>query len=293
MRPTLGCLVVLAVGLVLVLSSPGGSASVTRDTWLSSTSLFEAVHVPQTADVATDAPPLVGLSAQLFFWAFLFVILIVPWMMARGPSGRAPPLTEDPSPGPAPGSRFTSERERRLWLYTLAVMLAIYATLSPAQELAVVLRERGLLAVSSGAVMLVVGTVIAVHWAKTRPGRLEVGAGLGVAAIYLTTLVRLPVPEARSHLFEYGLVAMLIHQALTERQQNGRRVPVPPLLALVATAVLGWLDEGIQFFLPNRVYDLMDVGLNAAFALMAITSSLFMTWARSWDILSRIRRHSP
>jgi VanZ family protein len=234
----------------------------------------------------------VGLSAQLFFWAFLFVILIVPWMMARAASGRAPPLTEDPSPAAASRSAFTSDRERRLWLYTLAVLLAIYSTLSPAQELAAALRERGLLVVSSGAVMLLVGLVIAVHWAKTRPGRLEVGAGLGVAAIYLTTMVRMPVPEARSHLFEYGLVAMLIYQALTERQRNGRRVPMPPLLAFVATAGLGWFDEGIQALLPNRVYDLVDVGLNAAFALMAITSSLFMSWARRWDILSRIRRDS-
>lgn len=281
---------ILAVSLVSLLASPGASAADTGDAWLSSTSPLDGVGIPQTAEVAADAPPLVGLSGQLVFWALLFVILIVPWMMARGPSDRAPP-PEDTSPGAASGSPFTSDRERRLWLYTLAVMLAIYSTLSPAQEVAAVLRERGLLGVSSGAVMLVVGMVIAMHWAKTRPGRLEVGAGLGVAAIYLTTIVRMPVPEARSHLFEYGLVAMLIYQALTERQRNGRRVLMPPLLALVAATALGWLDEGIQAFLPNRVYDLVDVGLNAAFALMAITSSLFMRWARSWDISSRIRRH--
>ena len=168
-------------------------------------------------------------------------------------------------------------------------MIAIYSTLSPAQELAAVLRERGLLGVSSGAVMLVVGLVIAVHWAKTRPGLIEVTAGLGVLAAYLATMVRLPVPEARSHLFEYGLVAMLIDQALTERRRNGRRVPVPPLLALVATALLGWIDEGIQAFLPNRVYDIVDVGQNAGFAALAITSSLVMRLARSLDILGRIR----
>ena len=57
-------------------------------------------------------------------------------------------------------------------------------------------------------------------------------------------MVRMPVPESHSHLFEYGLVAMLIDQALTERRSNSRRVPVPPLLALVATAGLGWIDEG-------------------------------------------------
>ena len=57
-----------------------------------------------TAEVAADDSPLEGLAGQIFFWAMLFVLLIVPWMMARSPSGRAPPLTEDPSPGAASGS---------------------------------------------------------------------------------------------------------------------------------------------------------------------------------------------
>lgn len=225
---------------------------------------------------------------QLVFWAFLCVILIVPWIMARAPGGG-----RQPGPGPAsgtePGSRFTSDREKRLWIYTLIVMLAIYSTLSPAQRVAAELRERGLLGVSSAAAMVVVALIIGVHWVKTRPGRREIGAGIGVAAIYLTTIIRLPVPEARSHLFEYGLVALLIDQALTERVRNGRPVPVPPLLAVGATAALGWIDEGIQALLPNRVYDLADVGLNAAFAVAAIASSLVMRWARSLDVLNRMR----
>ncbi len=293
MRTTLGCRVMLAVCLVSAITSPGASASNTGAAWLSAAAVLRAVDVPQAAEAAAADSPLEGLSAQIAFWAMLFVLLVLPWMMVRSPSDRAMRPTGDPSPGAASGSHFTSDRERRLWAYTLAVMLAIYSTLSPAQELSVALRERGVLGVSSAAAMVVVGLVIALHWAKTRPGRLEIWAGLGIAAIYLTTMIRMPVPEARSHLFEYSLVALLIDQALTERQRNGRRVPVPPLLALVATVALGWLDEGIQAFLPNRVYDLLDVGQNAAFAVWAITASLFIRCARSLDIFRRIRRHSP
>ena len=115
----LGCRVILAVSLVSVLSTPGASASDPGDTWLSSTSVLEGVDVPQTAEVAADDSPLEGLAGQIFFWAMLFVLLIVPCIMARAPSGRASPLTEDPSPGTASGSSFTSDRERRLWVYTL------------------------------------------------------------------------------------------------------------------------------------------------------------------------------
>ena len=179
---------------------------------------------------------------------------------------------------------FSSDRERRLWLWTLAVLVAIYSTLGPAAELAAALRERNLLRISSAAVLAGVLIVLAVPWVKRRPGRLEIGAAVGVMAVYLTTLIRIPVPEARSHLFEYGLVAMLIYHALSERRRNGSRVPAPAVTAVVATVLLGWLDEGIQAFLPNRTYDLVDVGFNAIAGTMAIAASLVMSWARRWDV---------
>ena len=81
-------------------------------------------------------------------------------------------------------------------------------------------------------------------------------------------------PEERTHLFEYGIVAVLIYQALGERSQNGRRVRAPAALALVVAALLGWLDEGIEALLPNRVYDTFDVASNALAALMAIAANL-------------------
>jgi VanZ family protein len=32
--------------------------------------------------------------------------------------------------------------------------------------------------------------------------------------------------------------------------------------------VLGWLDEGVQYLLPDRVYDNLDVALNAGSGLV-------------------------
>ena len=68
-------------------------------------------------------------------------------------------------------------------------------------------------------------------------------------------------------------MAVLIYQALRERAGNGRRVPVPALLALVATALVGWLDEGIQSLIPNRVYDNFDVFSNAVAAAIGIVTT--------------------
>jgi len=100
-------------------------------------------------------------------------------------------------------------------------------------------------------------------------------------AVYGMVMVRIALtPEERTHLFEYGILATLIYQALSERASNGRKVPSPAILAVLITALLGWLDEGIQALLPNRVYDIRDVGTNALAGVMAIAVVLTLAWAR-------------
>ncbi|MDH3599268.1 MAG: VanZ family protein, partial [Candidatus Tectomicrobia bacterium] len=146
---------------------------------------------------------------------------------------------------------FSSDRERRLWTWTLAVVVAIYSTLSLARTLAGALRDSGLLEASFVLGLLLVGATIVTQGLKTRPGGSEIGVALGVAATYLMVFVRMAIPEERTHLIEYGVVAIFIHEALTERASQGRRVPVPALLAVLATALVGVLDECIQAFLPS------------------------------------------
>ena len=58
-------------------------------------------------------------------------------------------------------SFFTSDRERRLWLWTLAVLVAIYSTLGLARMVADTLRKRDLLEVSLALVVIVVVGAIA------------------------------------------------------------------------------------------------------------------------------------
>ena len=79
---------------------------------------------------------------------------------------------------------------------------------------------------------------------------------------------------------EYGVVAIFIHEVLLERRKNGRKVPIPALLAVLMTSVLGWIDEGIQWLLPNRIYDFEDVTFNFLAAVIAIGASLILDWVR-------------
>ena len=178
-------------------------------------------------------------------------------------------------------SFFTSDRERHLWLWALAVVVAIYSTLGLAGTLAGALRDSGLGEGFFVLSCLLVLAAIVTQGLKTRPSSAEIGVALGVSAAYLLVFVRMmAIPTERSHLIEYSVVAVFIHEALTERVSQGRRVPVPSLLAVVVTALLGSLDEGIQEILPNRVYDFVDILFNFLAGVMAVAASVALAWAR-------------
>ena len=179
-------------------------------------------------------------------------------------------------------SLFTSSRERRLWLWTLVVVAAIYSTLGLARTLAGALRERGMLEGIFVIGMLLIGAAILTQGLKTRPRGAEVCVALGVAAVYLLLFARVATPEERTHLIEYGVVAVVIYEALTERSSQGRRVPVPALLAVLAASLVGVLDENIQAFLPNRAYDIRDVQFNVLASVMAVAASMALSFARRW-----------
>lgn len=182
---------------------------------------------------------------------------------------------------------FSSARERRLWACTLAVVLAIYSTLGFMPTLAGALRDRGLLGAFFVLGMLLVGGTVLTQGLKTRPRGAELGVALGVAAAYLMVFVRMSLPEERTHLIEYGVVAVFIYEALTERANQGRRGRAPFLLAVLATSVLGVLDECIQATLPNRVFALQDILFNVLAAVMAVATMMALGWARRWTAQRR------
>lgn len=176
---------------------------------------------------------------------------------------------------------FRSERERRLWLWAVGLLVAIYASLYSVRPLAEWLRERNLLRISLGAVLLLGAAIIAWRWAKTRPGWREIGVGFGITFAYLWALARVGVPpEERTHLIEYAVVAAFMYRALVERRRNGRTVPAPDALAVLGTTLLGLLDEGIQWLLPNRVFDVRDVFFNFLAGVMFMFVVLFIALVR-------------
>ena len=179
---------------------------------------------------------------------------------------------------------FTSPRERRLWLWALATIIAIYSTLGVARVGVEFLRQHNLLRFGVALMILGAALTIAAALVRRRPRGRELAVAMGFAVVYAVAVVSMERAEERLHLLEYGLVAGLIYAALEERRGNGGRVAAPSwLLAVVVTAALGWLDEGIQAILPSRVYDLRDVAFNAAAGILAVSATVALTWARQRD----------
>ncbi len=179
---------------------------------------------------------------------------------------------------------FSSKRERRLWLALALVLAAIYATLGQTPAIVAALGTDIVESAEANLVfaLLALLALIPIFFVDKRLGRVEIAVGIGILAVYLLTWLRLGSWEERTHLFEYALVAALLHEALLERRDNGRRAPAPALLALILSILLGWLDEGIQCLLPNRVFDLVDVAFNSLAAITIIGARCAVRWVQRW-----------
>lgn len=177
-------------------------------------------------------------------------------------------------------SLFSSKRERRLWLALVIVLAAIYATLSQTPAIVAALGADIIESAEANLVfaLLILLVVIPIFFIDKRLAHVEIAVGIGIAAVCLLAWLRLGSWEERSHLFEYALVAALVHEALLERRSNGRRAPLPTLLALMISILLGLLDECVQAVLPNRVFDPIDVAFNSLAAIMII--AMRWIWAR-------------
>ncbi len=106
------------------------------------------------------------------------------------------------------GSWFTSQREKRLWVWTTLVVATIYATLGLAGSLATSLGDSGLDAVTFVVGSLLVMFATIAFGLSGRPNRAQVFISIGIAAVYVLLLTRLTSPVERSHLIEYGVVAL-------------------------------------------------------------------------------------
>ena len=176
--------------------------------------------------------------------------------------------------------KFTSARERRLWICTFVVVSAIFSTLGLARTLSAALGDKGF-----GVSLFLVGCFlvlasIVVHGLKPVRSATEIGVALGIMAAYLLVFVRMSIPTERSHIIEYGVVALFIYEALKERSRLGHRIRFAGLLTILVTGLIGVVDECIQLVIPNRTFDYRDMLFNVLAAAMAVAACVALRWVR-------------
>ena len=87
-----------------------------------------------------------------------------------------------------------------------------------------------------------------------------------LAFVYAWGLSRLELPIERIHFIEYGLLGLLVFRALRHNIKDTSLY----LWSGIIVFCLGFLDEGIQYVLPNRVYQISDVVVNGAAGILSL-----------------------
>lgn len=176
---------------------------------------------------------------------------------------------------------FVSKKERRYWVCSFLVMAAILSTTlfieRPFQRLLVDQNVQFWIFLIG---MFLTGTTILYYALSSKSNKYEVVIWVGMAAVVLMLFFRLGAPE-RSHIMEFGVLAIFIHLALKERNNHHKLSLHPALLAFILTVLVGVLDEGIQYFLPDRVFDTNDIIFNVIAAGGAIGGMLLLRWVKN------------
>ena len=162
-------------------------------------------------------------------------------------------------------SWYRTRRERRLWLTAGAAIAAIFSTLVLANTLADLVANRELVdGLFMWGLALLVFTTLGFARQLQRGSR-EVALLVGLGAVAWFVILRAASPAERSHLAEYGVVALLVLEALVERGSRRPRVG-----AFVSTSLVGVVDEVVQLAVPGRRFDPADIVTNAVAAALAV-----------------------
>ena len=84
--------------------------------------------------------------------------------------------------------------------------------------------------------------------------------------VYGFALSRLELPVERVHFIEYGILSFMVFRAL-RHDIKGINIY---LWSAIIVFCLGFIDEGIQYILPSRVYDTRDVVVNGIAGILGL-----------------------
>ncbi len=179
---------------------------------------------------------------------------------------------------------YLPQRQSQLWIAAGLYLLFIYASLPFIRKVTDPLRDAGWLRFTVGCLFALAFFAFALWLWRRWPGWRRASLLIPILAIYGWILRQAHQPEEQLHLIEYGLLGLLVYAACRRRRREraaetkslGPLGRWPAVSAVVLSCLAGWGDEGIQYLIPERYYDLRDVAFNAAAAALAISVSALL-----------------
>lgn len=158
----------------------------------------------------------------------------------------------------------------RSWTFVGLYLIALFASLPFVRAVVITLRQQHLLGASVTLLYFaaVAGLVYHIVFDVRLSDKVAFLSLILLAALGGSLILGLSVAEERIHFLQYGLLALMTRATLSWHCR-----PLHQYLgAIVIAAGAGWLDELVQGVIPDRVYDLRDVGINAVAALLAVVA---------------------
>lgn len=154
-------------------------------------------------------------------------------------------------------------QRRRAWLVVIIFVALIYSTLGIIRPVCEFLREQGILVATINILLgisffVFIGIILLLRLKKVIVKKQTFFILMLVLVVYLFIVGLVRFPEEKVHFIEYSFLAFLIYRALRVDLSGFFLYFVGFLLVFL----IGWCDEIIQYFLPNRVYDIRDVFMN-------------------------------
>ncbi|NND85116.1 MAG: VanZ family protein [Acidimicrobiia bacterium] len=161
-------------------------------------------------------------------------------------------------------------RERRLWVIAAVIVVAVFSTVGVTGDLAARLDAQNLIdhLFFWGAMGLFAALGLVGFRARWRG--IEIGVVVGAIAVLTLAALRMTIPE-RTHLVEYGMLAIVLFEARMER--TGGRIGASALFAALVATAAGALDEVVQIAVPGRVFDPVDIAFNGIAAAVTAGSA--------------------
>jgi len=161
---------------------------------------------------------------------------------------------------------FNTRQLTMRWIITLVYTILIFSTLGIARTITETIRATGNLSnLTISLIGLFLCSLLFLNINKISRNQFILRLILTLCFIILTVTVT-GSPEERVHVIEYGMLGWLIGWSQAEPKITPSRF----WLALFLGWTIGFGDEIIQYFLPNRVYDIRDIILNGVSANLGL-----------------------